>query len=476
MTSKHTATRREFLAWLSLTAGGLIAGCRQQSLAHAPEESGLPDTLAAIRSGGLPNIILILTDDHRWDHMSFMGHPFLETPNFDQLAADGVVFENAFVTTSLCSPSRASILTGLYASGESGHQVTNNLTPWSNKNQTFFEALAAAGYRNAFIGKWHMPGDIPVLKDVDRFVTFDIQGGQGRYFDCPLIMDGTRTERPGTYITTDLTDLAIQFIQDQRKNPDNPFCLYLSHKAVHHPFQPPPELDNLYSDADLSGLPDEYFSLQTLIDRNLWEGAIGPMERHYRNYCETIVAVDNELGRLLKELDALAIADNTIIIYTSDNGYSWGEHIVNGKRWATEENIRVPFIVYDPTSDRRPGRRSQMILNVDIAPTILDLAGIPAPGKMQGKSIRPLLDGTGIEWRDAFLYEYFEDFPYNVPAHRAIRTEQYLYIEYDGGMEPELFDIVQDPRTLNNIIGSQAGQDVLPELQQRLRELEGEFS
>jgi N-acetylglucosamine-6-sulfatase len=337
---------------------------------------------------------------------------------------------------------------------------------------TFLELLKSAGYRTAFIGKWHMPGKLPQLRGLDRFVTFTIQGGQGRYFDCPLVIDGVETERPGTYITEDLTDFAIDFMRGEK---DNPFCLYLSHKAVHHKFTPPEDLKDLYQDADLSHLPKEYFSLQTLREGNIWEGALGPMEIHYRNYCEALVSVDRELGRLLDELDRLGLSENTVLVYTSDNGYSWGEHIVNGKRWASEENMRVPMIVRYPANSPEPGRgQDEMVLNIDIAPTFLDLAGVSPPEEMEGKSFKPLLMGEDIPWRESFLYEYFKDFPYNVPSHQAVRTHQYLYVEYKGRRRPVLFDIQEDPRTLHNLFDAAAGGGVVPKLQGRLREhLEG---
>jgi len=184
-----------------------------------------------------PNIIFILTDDHRWDAMSSMGHPFIKTPHLDSLADQGILFENAFVTTSLCSPSRASFLTGQYAHR---HGVVTNHTPWDNRNVTFLELLKTAGYETAFIGKWHMPGKtLPGLRGVDQFISFTKEGGQGIYYNCPLIIDGIETERKGKYITEDLTDFALEFIEKQRTNP---FCLYLSHKAVHFGFRPPPSL------------------------------------------------------------------------------------------------------------------------------------------------------------------------------------------------------------------------------------------
>lgn len=475
MTS-HRVSRRHFLAGIGAFLGSAavagLSGC-------AEPDTGLPEGMplridAPAPSGeGRPNFLFVLTDDHRWDHLSVAGHPFLETPNMDRLAEEGVLFENAFVTTSLCGPSRASFLTGLYART---HGVQNNLTAWWQKHITFPELLAAAGYRSGYIGKWHMPGRLPNLRGVDPFISFTVQEGQGRYFDCPLVINGVEVARPGTYITEDLTDLALAFLREQPEQ-DRPFCLYLAHKAAHQPFSPSEELDALYEDVALDFLPPEQFDRQTVLDRNFWEGAIGSMERHYRNYCETLVRVDQELGRLLAEMESLGLLDNTVIVYSGDNGFSWGEHVLNGKRWASEENLRVPFIVRMPGEIPAAGRRqSEMVLNVDLAPTFLDLAGLAVPPSMQGRSLRPLLMGEDTGWRDAFLYEYFRDFPYNVPAQKALRTEQYLYVIYERGQPDALYDIVADPRTLHNIIDTAAGQAALPALRARLQAEEASLS
>ena len=471
--AKRTLTRRDFLKFAGAAVGAVAAQVvpGRLLLPRAPSpplqlcSQNAPSEFLFRAGDERPNIIVVLLDDQRWDHMSCMGHPFLQTPNMDRLVQEGALFNNAFVTTSLCSPSRASFLTGLYAHA---HGVKNNLTPWDNRNVTFMEYLHDAGYRNAFIGKWHMPGRLPELRGVDRFITFTVKGGQGQYFDCPLIIDGVETQRPGTYITEDLTSFALEFIRAEK---EGPFCLYLSHKAAHQNFLPPPELDHLYDNEDLSFLPPESFPWQTWTPGAYWEGALGSMHNHYRDYCEALVAVDQQLGRLLDELDVLGLRENTIVVYTSDNGYSWGEHIRNGKRWATEENLRIPFLLRYPARLTAGGLRPDpMVLNIDLAPTLLDLAGLPVPESMQGRSILPVMENRAQDWRTSFLYEYFKDFPYNVPAQNAVRTRQYLYVEYDGRRLPELYDIQRDPRTLQNIIDSPSGRQQLPELKKLLDE------
>lgn len=419
-----------------------------------------------------PNMIFVLTDDHRWDALSAMGHPFLQTPHLDRLANEGILFENAFVTTSLCSPSRASFLTGQYAHT---HGVVTNHTPWDNRNVTFLERLNAAGYETAFIGKWHMPGDgLPALRGVDRFVSFTREGGQGVYYDCPLIIDGVETARPGRYITEDLTDLALDFITRERRKP---FCLYLSHKAVHFGFRPPPHLKGRYRDVDLK-LPPESDPWIPYTNGHPFVGAIFPLDFLYRNYCETVVSVDEQVGRLLAALDAMGIAENTIVIYAGDNGHFWGEHGLYDKRLAYEESIRIPFIVRYPGLIRDPGRRArQMVLNIDLAPTLLELAGIVPPAAMQGRSLVPILEDAATPGRTAWLYEHFPVFPIPIPGITAIRTANYKYVEYQEDLRPrELFDLTKDPREQTNLIQTPAGMtqaDILKRELERLKQETG---
>lgn len=412
-----------------------------------------------------PNVIFILSDDHRWDYLSCLGHPFLDTRNMDRLAKEGVHFTNAFVTTSLCSPSRASFLTGQYAHT---HGVKNNLTVWRDENITFLELFKQAGYDTSFIGKWHMPGRLPKLRGVDQFVTFTVQGGQGRYFNCPLIVDGVERPSRKPYVTEELTDLAIEFIEKER---ENPFCLYLSHKAVHHQFLPPPELSHIYDEVELN-VPDEADPWITMTNGNSFAGTFGPLEHHVRNYCETLVALDLQIGRVLNKLDDLGIADDTIVVYCGDNGYFWGEHRLIDKRWPYEEAIRIPFIVRYPRLVKKPGRRAeQMVLNIDLAPSLLEMAGLPVPEMMEGQSFKPFLVKESLPGREAWLYEYFKEFPYNVPENNAVRTRTHVYIEYKGPRPAELFDLVNDPRQLRNIAGTPEGKPIVAELKQTLREL-----
>jgi N-acetylglucosamine-6-sulfatase len=422
---------------------------------------------ASVPPGERPNIVFVLSDNQNWKFMSCAGHPFLDTPNMDRLAGEGVLFTNAFVTTSLCSPSRASFLTGKYAHT---HGVQNNFTPWDGSNRTFLEVLEDAGYDTAFIGKWHMPGRLPTLEGVDPFITFTIQGGQGRYLNCPLIVNGEERPSRKPYITEELTDYAIEFIERER---DAPFCLYLSHKAVHHRWTPPDHLADIYADKRLP-FPEGFDPWITVTRGHLFEGTNqGFASELYRNYCRTIVALDEQLGRLLDRLDALGMADNTLVVFAGDNGFFWGEHKLFGTgRWPYDDSIRVPFIVRYPGTIPDAGRRAdQMVLNIDVAPTFLDVAGVPVPEDMEGASFLPILRSSSEPGREAFLYEYFKDFPYRIPPTQGVRTEKYMYIEYEGRRKPELYDMRNDPLQEENLMNTTEGKAQAAELRKTLESL-----
>ncbi len=432
-------------------AGGLLSG-------------SLPE--AALCRSGRPNIVFILSDNQRYDFMGCAGHPFVKTPAMDRLAEEGVLFTNAFVTTSLCSPSRASFLTGQYAHT---HGVRDNITPWKNENVTFLELLKGAGYDTAFIGKWHMPGGLPVLRGVDLFVTFTVQKGQGKYFDCPLVVNGRDRPSRKAYITEELTDYALEFISRPR---ENPFCLYLSHKAVHHRWLPPPDLAGLYDDEE-PPFPREYDPLVFMTGGNMFEGLIGLPDDLYRDYARVVTSLDRQTGRVLEKIDRLGIAENTIVVFAGDNGFFWGEHRLGGTgRWPYEESIRIPFIVRAPGLVKDPGRRAdQMILNIDLAPSLLEMAGLPPSERMEGRSFAPILRSASAPGRKAWLYEYFKDFPFRTPSTYAVRTDTHTYIEFEGRRGIELYDLVNDPRQFNNIIDTDEGRALAKKLKGMLEGL-----
>ncbi len=473
---------------LWVAAASTLAGAQESSSDAAdPSRPGGPQDPrnAATRIRRRPNIIVILSDDHRYDFFGSMGHSFIQTPHLDRLADEGVRFTNAFVTTSLCSPSRASFLTGQYAHT---HGVQNNFTPWNPENRTFMEDLADAGYAGAFIGKWHMPGGLPNLDNLDEFVTFTVQDGQGRYFNCPLIVNGEEQPSRVPYLTTELTNRAIEFVEARR---DEPFVIYLSHKAAHANFLPPPELEDLYDDADVH-LPDDAHPFIQASKGQMVHGILQPIPDIVRSYAETITAMDAEIGRLLDTLDDLDLTDDTMVVYTSDNGYMWGEHGLVDKRWAYETSIRIPFLVrYPPlTGDvpdsggaagngadgagegALPRELPQAVLNIDLAPTLLELAGVAPSREMHGESWLGYLREPDRPGREAFLYEYYLDFPFPVPPIRAVRTPRYKLIDYDSRRRDQLFDLEADPAEERNLLRHESPPGLEERLRDRLDELQ----
>lgn len=416
-----------------------------------------------------PNIVVILSDDHRWDYMSNMNHPFIQTPNIDKIYQDGIRFNNAFVNASLCSPSRASFLTGQYPQQ---HGVFNNFTPWNNNNQTFFEYLKKGGYETAFIGKWHMPGGLPVLRGVDEFVTFTVNGGQGQYWDCPLIVNGNNEPSKKHYVTEELTDRGIKFIQE---NKDRPFVLYLSHKSVHNPFDPDTPEKGIYADEKIT-LPDGSHNWTSLTNGHYVHFMMSTLTKTMKNYDESITSMDRQIGRVMNTLDDLGLTENTVLLYTSDNGQVWGEHKEIDKRSATEPSIRIPWILRYPKLIKKGGQEiDKMVLNVDLFPSLLDLAGIQSPHGIQGRSILPLLKNNNENWRNDFYYNYYFEPPYTTQTVHTLRTERYKYNEYNV-KKPELFDLEADPKEQINLIEKEGYEEVQTQMRSRLEDLKKEIS
>jgi N-acetylglucosamine-6-sulfatase len=241
---------------------------------------------------------------------------------------------------------------------------------------------------------------------------------------------------------------------------------------VHHRWLPPPDLEDLYSD-EKPPFPPEFNPLVFFTNGALYEGLIGDPAELYRDYARVVTAMDREIGRLLQTIDDIGEADNTVIVFASDNGFFFGEHKLGGTgRWPYEESIRVPFIVKAPHQVKNPGRiAEQMVLNVDLAPSLLDLAGLEVPGQMQGQSFKSLLQSAAAPWRKAFLHEYFKDFPFRTPGYKAVRTKDYMYVEFEGRRGIELYDLRADPRQINNLAASAEGEALQPALQQQLQVL-----
>lgn len=440
--------RREFLR---LLGGGALA-LSSLPLLSCGDGGGRPTR---------PNVIFILADEHRADALGCAGHPWIRTPGLDRLAAGGVRFTSAFVTTSLCSPSRASYLTGVYPHV---HGVTENEhhdpTP---SLPTFPELLHDAGYHTAFIGKWHMARWSTPRPGFDHWVSFN---GQGNYLRNTLNVDG-QWELSERHITDELTDRALAFLGRDRA-PDQPFLLYLSHKAAHAPFEPLPRHADLYHDVPIAQLAAEPGALAAKPD---WGGRDAERDQatFMRQYARTIAGLDDSTARLLDWLDANGQLARTVIVYASDNGYLRGEHGgLWDKRAAYDPSIRVPLLMHAPQV-ATPGTVSdQLVLNIDLLPTLLDLAGVAVPPGVQGRSWLPLL--AGADGRDGFLYEYFAELG-DVPTTVAVRTHTWKYIHFPANPEltDELYHLAHDPGEQHNLIDDPAHADQLATLRQALR-------
>jgi len=424
--------------------------------------------------GVRPNIIFVLIDDQRYDFLSFLGHPWIKTPNIDRLASNAAYFENAFVTTSLCSPSRASILTGQYAHT---HKVVDNDTELPAGTPTFPQELQKQGYQTAFIGKWHMGGsNAQPRPGFNRWVSFR---GQGDYTNPVLNIDGQDVSREG-YTPDILTTEAVEYIKDKTAR-DEAYCLYLSHKSIHEPFTPAPRHLGRYQRLEVPR-PETYADtaanyagkpLWLKRQRRSWHGAerdfsingYGNFDRFFQAYSECMLGIDDSVGQIVRTLEELGSLESTVIIYFSDNGYLMGEHGLIDKRVMYEESIRVPCFVHYPHLIKAASTRPEFILNLDIGPTILDLAGAEIPPTMHGKSFLPLLRNETIEWRQDFVYEYFIDSNTpQTPTIFGLRTNDYSYMTYRGVWDmDELYDMQRDPRQINNLLGGvNHGQDYGP--------------
>ncbi len=460
------------LALLVAAAGPMGAVAAQQTAKAAPAKP-------AEAPRRPPNFIFILNDDQRYDAMGFLD-PALRTPNMDRMAREGVHFPNAFVTTALCSPSRASILTGQYMHN---HGIADNNIKFRPGTFFFPMALQAAGYRTAFMGKWHMGGhsDDP-QPGFDRWISFR---GQGEYLPDDgkggprhtLNIDGQRVERQG-YITDELNNHALAWLNSQTG--DKPFFLYLSHKAVHADFIPAERHRNSLSrddvklPASMADTPENYDGKPrwTKDQRNSWHGVEFPYHStldvtdYKLRYNRTLMAVDDGIGAILAALKKKGMLDNTIVVMMGDNGFLFGEHGMIDKRSAYEESMRVPLIAFGGGIPK--GRVvNEIVANIDLAPTFLALAGAqpPAGVHFDGMSYADLLMGRSpsTPWRTALNYEYYWEYNYpQTPTTFALRGDRYKYIQYHGVWDTEeLYDLKADPKEMHNLIADPALRPVI---------------
>jgi N-acetylglucosamine-6-sulfatase len=450
--------------------------------ASAVPDKVLPESIPGAKPR---NVVFILSDDHRYDAMGFLGHQFAKTPVMDSLAENGAYVKNALVTTALCSPSRASILTGLYTFR---HRVIDNNRPIPPGTVYFPEYLQKAGYATGFFGKWHMGGESDKPQPGwDHWVSF---AGQGHYLppspDYTLNFNGKRVKQKG-YITTELTDYAIDWLKQQKPD-EKPFFMYLSHKAVHANFTPEEKYEDSFKDLPFQRPESEDTTAGDLDkprwlrdQRNSWHGVDFPyhseldIERYYKRYCETLRSVDDSIGRVLRQLKDMGIHDETLVIYMGDNGFMFGEHGLIDKRVAYETSMRVPMLAQCPALIKPGTVLEQMIANIDVGPTIMEAMGLQTPPHMDGRSFLPLLRGESIPWRDRFLYVYYweKNFP-QTPTTFALRTPGAKYITYYGLWDSdEFYDLGTDPEESRNLINDPSRRKEIGRMEDELYRMMG---
>lgn len=465
---------------------------------------------------GRPNILYLMADDHAAHAISAYGSKINQTPHLDRLAHEGMLLRNCFVVNSICTPSRAAIITGKY-SHINGVTVFNR---FDGRQQTVAKLLQKGGYYTGMIGKWHL------FSDPTGFDYWNILPGQGVYHNPDFIELGQRKKHQG-YATDIITDLAIDFLKNRPK--DKPFFLMCHHKAPHRPWEPDAKHAHLYDDVDLPEpvtLDDDYRTRSSAateatmrIDRNLtrrdlkvppppdlkgsalqkWYSGVDlemevsvngekqkltgralkhwKYEKYIKDYLRCIASVDDNVGRLLDYLDQSGLRDNTIVIYTSDQGFFLGDHDWFDKRFMYEESLRMPFLVRYPGRIKPGTADDHMILNVDFAPMFLEFAGLPVPADMQGRSFASLLTGRDVkDWRTTMYYRYYH-YPqdHRVQPHYGVRTERYKLIFFNKIKQWELFDLAQDPHELNNVYAEPAYAPVVTNLKTEMQRLRKEL-
>lgn len=470
---------------------------------------------AAARGGDRPNILVFFSDDHAYQAISAYGDPrrLVETPNIDRIAREGMRFDRCLVPNSICGPSRAALLTGTYSHRNGFYNNTNSR--FDGTQETFPKRLQAAGYQTALVGKWHL------VSDPTGFDHWHILPGQGAYYNPPMIRDGQRVSHEG-YVSDIITDLALDWLEGRDR--DRPFLLMVQHKAPHRSWEP--ALRHLGHDGDLDyALPptflDDYAGRGLAVrdqdmtidrtmtaqdlklvpparltpdQRRVWDAYYDPRNealrkagltgeallrwkynRYLHDYLGCIKAVDESVGQVLDYLDAHGLADDTIVVYASDQGFYLGEHGWFDKRWIFEESLRTPLLV------RWPGRVPAASVNadltsvIDLAPTFLEAAGVAVPEGVQGRSLLPILTGaTPADWRKSFYYEYYEyPEPHHVRPHYGVVTDRYKLVRFDGPDVDywELYDRVTDPHELRSVADDPAYADVRRDLERELQRL-----
>ncbi|SHJ16704.1 Arylsulfatase A [Tangfeifania diversioriginum] len=476
-----------------------------------------------------PNILFIMTDDHSFQTISAYSDKLIETPNLDRIADEGVIFTNGFVGNSICAPSRATLLTGKHT--HVNGQINNRVT-FDGSQVTFPKLLQQAGYQTAMIGKWHLKSD------PTGFDYWNILPGQGEYYNPDFIEMGEKKQVEG-YCTTLTTDFALDWLDG--RDSEKPFCLLLHHKAPHRTWQPDtihfdefrgktyPVPDNFFDDYegrtaaaeqklsirendmdiryDLKMQDERIESRFPGMDhtarmnekqKKAWEAHYNPIredylernlqgkeldiwkyQRYMQDYLACIRSVDENVGRVLDYLEENGLDENTLVVYTSDQGFYMGEHGWFDKRFMYEESLRTPLLMRLPRGYSAKGEVTEMVQNIDYAPTFLDFAGVEIPSEIQGKSMKPLLaNEENVEWRDGIYYHYYE-FPneHMVKRHYGIRTDRYKLIHFYYDIDEwEFYDLATDPDEMNNLIDSQEHAALIDSLKTELVKLQEKYN
>jgi arylsulfatase A-like enzyme len=463
-----------------------------------------------------PNILFIMADDHGYQAIGAYGSKVNETPNIDRIAKQGMRFDRCFVTNSICGPSRAVILTGKYSHLNG---FTRNGNRFNGAQQNVAKLLKKVGYQTAVVGKWHLG------TDPTGFDYWHILKGQGPYYNPPMLTPGGTVKHVG-YTTDIITDESLRWLKEMR-DPDKPFLLLYQHKAPHRNWQPGPkylhkyddvtipEPETLFDDYSGRGTPAHTQKMMVAKDLNpydlklvkqrplneeqteVWDKAYGPKneafekadpkgkdlvrwkyQRYAKDYLRCIASVDENVGRVLDYLDESGLADNTVVFYTSDQGWYLGEHGWFDKRWMYEESFRTPLLVRWPGHTKPGSVSNDLVMNLDFAETFLNLAGAPIPDDMQGRSIVPLLEGKDVDWRDSIYYHYYE-YPgaHSVRRHYGVRTDRYklIYFYEDDVNEWELYDLEKDPHEMQSVYDDPAYADVVKEMKAELKRLRDKY-
>lgn len=475
------------------------------------------------------NIVYIMTDDHTAQMMSCYDKRYMETPNLDRIANDGVRFTNSFVANSLSGPSRACMITGKHSCENKFYD--NSTCVFDSSQQTFPKLLQKAGYQTALIGKWHLES-LPT-----GFTYWEIVPGQGDYYNPDFITQTNDTIQKHGYITNLITDDALDWMENKRDK-EKPFCLLIHHKAIHRNWMADTCNLALYEDKEFA-LPDNFFDdyngreaaaaqemsivkdmdmiydlkmlrpdkesrLKSLYEsfigrmdegqRAAWDAFYGPViddfyqknpqgkdlanwkfQRYMRDYMKTVKSLDDNVGRVLDYLEENGLLDNTLVVYTSDQGFYMGEHGWFDKRFMYEESMRTPLIMRLPKEFDRKGDITEMVQNIDYAPTFLELAGVKVPDDIQGVSLLPLLKGEKpAGWRRSLYYHFYE-YPaeHMVKRHYGVRTDRYKLIHFYNDIDAwELYDLEKDPAEMHNVINDPAYSEVLADMQAELKKLQ----